>query len=50
MGQFDPPICVWHTIAMVKRSSIHRPRDLSELAASIVDAATDEATPEPREQ
>lgn len=31
---------------MHKRSSTKRPRDLNELAASIVDAATNEAAPE----
>ncbi len=32
---------------MRNRSSTKRPRDLNQLAASIVDAATDEAAPEP---
>ena len=32
---------------MHKRSSTRRPRDLNQLAAAIVDAATDEAAPEP---
>lgn len=31
---------------MPKRSSTDRPRDLNQLAAAIVDAATDEAAPE----
>lgn len=38
---------LWHTYGMDKRSSTKRPRDLNELAASIVDAATNEAAPEP---
>ncbi len=32
---------------MHTRSSIKRPRDLNELAASIIDVATNEAAPEP---
>jgi hypothetical protein len=32
---------------MHKRSSTRRPRDLNQLAAAIVNAATDEAAPEP---
>ena len=32
---------------MPNRSSTRRPRDLNRLAAAIVDAATDEAAPEP---
>lgn len=32
---------------MPNRSSTKRPRDLNELAASIIDAATNEAAPEP---
>ncbi len=32
---------------MPERSSTKRPRDLNQLAAAIVDAATDEAAPEP---
>jgi hypothetical protein len=38
---------VWHNGVMHNRSSTKRPRDLNELAASIVDAATNEAAPEP---
>ena len=32
---------------MQKRSSTNRPRDVKQLAPAIVDAATDEAAPEP---
>ncbi len=38
---------LWHTWHMTKPSGTKRPRDLNQLAAAIVDAATDEAAPEP---
>ncbi len=37
---------VWHTWDMVKPARPRRPRDLNQLAAAIMDAATNEAAPE----
>lgn len=38
---------LWHTWSMEKPLGARRPRDLNQLAAALVDAATNEAAPEP---
>ncbi len=36
---------LWHTWGMVKPAGTRRPRDLNQLAAALVDTATNEAAP-----